>query len=179
MTSACGTGRINHPVDHQPAVRQVKAREAVGAIAEDGDVQGFQPLECGPHVQDGFHARAHDGDRRMAKRGEIGGFVPRLAGFAVHAAEPAGGEYADAHAAGQKGRARHGGRPITAARRGGGQIPHAQLRNVGARGKTYQLVCAQANNRLAGDHAHRRRYAAFGTDDLLELVRQGQVVRLG
>ena len=66
-------------------------------------------------VEDRLHARAHDRDRRLAERGQVGRLVPAVARLAVHAAEPAGGEHADPGAHGERGGGGDGGRAGRAA----------------------------------------------------------------
>ena len=82
-------------VDSVAAVGQPERREAVGPEHEHGDAQRLQPLERGADVENRLDAGRDDRDPAAAEDPEVGGFVERGAGVAVHAADPARGEHAD------------------------------------------------------------------------------------
>src|SRR5207244_8533691 len=115
---------------------------------------------------------------RRAQLRPAGASVPRVTRFAVPPAQSPGGEHADTGPARQQRRGGDRGRAVTAARRGWPEIAHAELGNLGTRGDTLHLVGGQTDGRLAANHTHRRRYAALGIDDRLELTRQRQVLGL-
>ena len=98
-TSATSSGS-HPPRDREAGVGEEEARETVGAVAEQGDVERLHALERRLDVEDRLDPRAYDDDRRRAERGQVGGLVVALARLAMHAAEPARGEHANPGARG-------------------------------------------------------------------------------
>ena len=76
-----------------------RTRERVRPVAEHGDAQRLQALERRPDVEQRLHARAHDDDRRARERRQVGRLVEADVRLAMHAAQAAGGEHADARRA--------------------------------------------------------------------------------
>ena len=123
--------RLHAPRHRVPRVRQVEARERVGPVADHRHRQGLERLERPGHVEDRLHAGAHDEDRCRRDDPEVGGDVEGLGRAAVHPAEPAGREDADAGQMGQRRRRGHGRRARKSKCRSDAHVAHRQLGDVG------------------------------------------------
>src|SRR3954449_10738178 len=145
----CGLlGVLHRPVHGRPGVGHVEAGEGRRPVPDGPDRQGLQALQGGRDVEDRLHARTDDGQRGARQRGEVGRLVERLRRLPVHAAEPAGGEHADAG----------GGRRPPAPR-----VANAPRRAAAASSAVLETVVAPL----------RRRAAATGRSRTPSLARPG------
>ena len=138
--------RLHAPRERQPGRRQVEGGERVGAVAEHGHVERLEPLERRGDVEDRLHARADHADPDPRERAQVRGLVEGVARAAVHAAEPAGGEHADA---GQRRQVRgrgDGRRAVLAARQHRREVADAALGHLARRGQRLELVVARARS---------------------------------
>ena len=101
--------RGDRVVDRVAAVGQPERGEPIGAEDEHGHAQRLQPLQRGGDVEDRLDPGRHHRDAAAPEDAEVGRLVEGRAGVAVHAADPAGGEHADAGLRGEQ-RGRRDGR---------------------------------------------------------------------
>ena len=156
--------------DGEAGVREVEAGEAVGAVAEHADVERLEPLERRADVEDRLHARADDRHAGPRERGQVGRLVPALARLAVDAAEPAGGEDADAGAGGEVGGRGDGRRRRAAGGDHRGEVAQPRLREPGTERQRLERVVVEPDPDLAGDDGDRGRDGALGAHHGLELA---------
>ena len=101
-----------------------------------------------------------------------------LARAAVHAAEPAGGEHADARRARPGARSRRrSSRRTPRAREHRREVAHAALGDAVGVGERVQRVVVEPDPHLAAEDRDRRRHRAVCAHDVLDLARHAQVVR--
>ena len=111
--------------------------------------------------------------------GEVGGHVVRRLGAAVHAAEPAGHEHADAGEGGEPHRRGDGRRAVQPARHDVGQVAERDLDDRLVGGEQLEVVGGQADGRSAVEHRDRRRHRATVADDALDGAGHLDVLRVG
>ena len=129
-------GRAVEPARRgQAAGAAVERRELVAAVDDHGHAKRLQPFEREADVEDALDARRDDGHRGDGQFGEIGGDVEGGGRAAVHAADAAGGEHADA---GQRGDAHRGGD-----RGGPGGAGGDQPRQIAGGGLVHALLGGQ------------------------------------
>ena len=171
-------GGIHRPVELNGTLAQPEAREDARAVPDDRDAQGLEPLERRGDVEHRLHPGAHHGDRRVREGRQVGRLVERVGRAAVHAAEPARGEHADAGERGEVRRRSHRGRGARAARLDDRQVAHARLGEVLVGDAPHALV-VEADPRDAVEHGDRRGRHALVAQDALELAGRLEVARAG
>ena len=163
--------------------------EARGAAIERGQFVGTQSqnrhalclevLERQAEIQQALCTRADDAHRGVCQLLQVGGNVHRLFRAAVHAADTAGSEEADARHGGDH----HGGGDGGGAGLVGGEVhghvAAADLAYAVSLAHDLQLLGRQADLQLAADDGGGGGNGALSADDFLNLVREFNVLRIG
>ncbi|CAB4701084.1 unannotated protein [freshwater metagenome] len=157
----------------------VERRELVAALHQHGHPQRLEGLQRQPDVEDALHPGTDHGHVGAAELGQVGRDVEALLRPAVHAAEAAGHEGADAG----EGREAHGGGDGGGAVHAAGddvrQVAHAHLGDIAVAGEQLEARLVETDARAAAEHRDGRRHGAVLADDALDLDRHGDVLRIG
>ena len=141
---------------------------------------GLKVLERQAEVENGLRARADDHDGGAGQLFKVGGDVEGLLRAAVHAADAAGGENADARHVGDHHRGGNGARAVLALRDEDGQVAAGSLRDARAgAAEVVDLFLGKARLQAAADDGDGRGDRARVTDDSLDLERRFDVLRVG
>ena len=153
--------------DRRPSVRGVEERQLVRPVAEDGNAERLQELHGRRDVEERLRPRADDERLGAGELAEVARDVDSVA--AVHAADSAGAQEADA--------GRPAGRECSADRRradgalddAGGQVTWSDLPRLG--GEPLELLRRQPDADGAVQHPDGCREGARLADSLLRLER--------
>ena len=141
---------------------------------------GLEILEREAEVEDGLRARAHDHDGGIGQLLKVGGDVERLLRAAMHAADAAGGEHADARHVGDHHRGGDGARAVLALRDEHGQVAAGSLRDARAGlAEVVDLFLGKARLQPSADDGDGRGHGARVADDALDLEGGLHVLRVG
>ena len=97
-------------------------------IADDGNAVGFQDFQRQRQIQNGFGARADDGDRGLPQFAQVGADVHWLS--AMDAADSAGGENPDAGPMGDHHGSGDGGGAVALLRQNDGEVSPAAFADI-------------------------------------------------
>ena len=172
--------RVELIVDAEAGLARVERRQLARAVADDGHAVGLEVFERQTEVEDGLRARAHDHDGGVGQLFEVGGDVERLLRAAVHAADAAGGEHADARHVGDHHRGGDGASAVLALRDEHRQVAAGSLRDARAgAAEVVDLILGKARLEAAADDGDGRGHGARLTDDALDLERGLHVLGIG
>ena len=156
----------------------VECGQLVGAKTENRHAVGLEVLERQTEVQNALCARADDADRRVGELLQVGGDVHGLLCAAMHAADAAGCEEADAGEAGND----HGRCDGRCAGLTGGKIDShvaaADLADVLRLAHGEQLFIVQTDLQLAADDSGRCGDSALFADNFFYLVGKFDILRI-
>ena len=169
-------GGIHRPVELESALAQPEAREDARAVADDRDAERLEALERRGDVEHRLDPRAHDRDRRVREGREVGRLVERVGRAAVHPAEPAGREYADARERRQVRGRGDGRRRTRTACLDDRKVAHARLREVLV-GDAPDALIVEADAGDAVEHRDRGGGHALIAEDRLEFARRLEIAR--
>ena len=170
---------IDPPVQRIAGVGQIEAGEGVGPVAEDPDIQRFEPFQGGRNVEDRLDAGAHHHDGRAGQRGQVRRLVPGIAGQPVHATQAAGREHPDAGPGGQMCGGGYGGRAVAAESGDRGDFTDAHLGHLVDACDHPQRLVVQPDPRHPAHECDGGRKRSAVADSLLDLPRDPVVIRSG
>ena len=172
--------RVELVVDAKAGLARVERRQLARAVADDGHAVGLEIFERQTEVEDGLRARAHDHDGGVGQLFKVSGDVERLLRAAVHTADAAGGEHADARHVGDHHRGGDGARAVLALRDEHGQVAAGSLRDARAgAAEVVDLFLGKARLQASADDGDGRGHGARVANDLLDLERGLHVLRVG
>ena len=135
----------------QAALRDVKGRELIGAIADDRNAESFEHLERAGEIENCLGAGADYGDGSPCEFREVGGNIEGGFRAAMYAANSAGGEDADSSAGGNQHGSGDGGRSGLALGENRGEIRTAHFEYVFSFGEGRKLFGGKADDETPCD----------------------------
>ena len=173
-------GRVELVVDAKAGLAGIERGQLVRAVADDGDAVGLEVFEREAEVENGLRARADDHDGGVCQLLKVGGDVEGLLRAAVHAADAAGGEHANARHVGDHHRGGDGARAVLALRDEHGQVAAGGLGNARAgAAEVVDLFLGKAGFEPSADDGDGGGHGARVANNLLDLERGFNVLRVG
>ena len=177
VNDASGLVTIIQPtIDAQAAVTLEEGSQRIGLIAEHRHAIRFQHLECIRQIEEGFGARADNGDRCAPQLGQISGDIE---GFAtVDATDAACGEDRDARRVGGHHRCSNCCRAIATARDDRRKVASAAFLDAARRrlGEAFLFGCADADGELPAQDGDGGGGSAGGADGRFHAKRSLQAL---
>ena len=172
--------RVELVVNAKARLARVERGQLARAVADDGHAVGLEIFERQPEVEDGLRARANDHDGGVGQLFKVSGDVERLLRAAVHTADAAGGEHANARHVGDHHRGGDGARAVLALRDEHGQVAAGSLRDARAgAAEVVDLFLGKTGLQAAADDGDGRGDRAGLADDALDLEGGLHVLGIG
>jgi len=173
-------GGVYAGVGVKAALTAVKRGEVGSLIAEYGDAHSLEIFESETDIKYGLRACADNCDGGVSQLLQVGGNVKAGGGASVNAADAAGSEYLDACHSGDDHGGGYGGGTCYLAGKNNGQIAAGNLRyRLSAGAEKGEVLIVETYLESAVEYSYGSGHSAVLSDYLLNLVSEGEVLRIG